>query len=87
VADAHVVSSLSPSGVQHRPLLDIDIPAVLVPSGTAVLFPPTGLLPRTASPCGCRRAPVSAGTGDAEGEAVILARGVDGDVAEPCSVA
>lgn len=31
---AHVVSSLSPSGIHHRPVLDIDIPATLVPSST-----------------------------------------------------
>lgn len=34
IAEAHVVSSLSPSGAHHRPVLDLDIPATLVPSST-----------------------------------------------------
>jgi hypothetical protein len=40
LAEADVVSSLSPSGMHHRPVLDIDIPATLVPSSTLV----TGLI-------------------------------------------
>jgi hypothetical protein len=40
IAEAHVASSLSPSGTSHRPVLDIDVPATLVPSSTLV----TGLI-------------------------------------------